>query len=91
MATVEEVKMKAQLRRQYVYQLKKTTGKTDKELGKELGIHQSQVNYLYRAIEFQMRGINAKEDRKERQFQRDLAYLLPILEDIKGLIKNGGC
>ena len=91
MATVEEIKLRAKLHRLYVYHVKKTTGKTDAELAKEFGVSGSRINHLCRRVEFEMDGQNIREERNERRFQRDLADLLPIIEDIKGLTKNGGC
>ncbi len=88
MASANEIKMRARLRRLYVYHVKMTTGKTDRELAKEFGISTSQVNHLCRRVNFEMEGRNFKEERNQRRFQRDLAYLLPITEQIRELTKT---
>jgi DNA-binding MurR/RpiR family transcriptional regulator len=90
METAEQIKMRARLRRLHVYHVKKTTGKTDKELAKEFGVSPSQINHLCRRVDFEMEGRNFKEERNQRQFQRNLAYLLPITEQIKELTKDEG-
>lgn len=91
MATAEHIKAWARLRRLYMYSLKVNDGKTDEEIAKGFGVSVSMVKDLCRRVRYEQTQHNAKEETKEERFQRDLAYLLPIIEDIKGLTKNGGC
>ena len=91
MATAEEIKMRARLRRLHIYHVKKTTGKTDKELAKVFGVSTSQINHLCRRVGFDMENRNITEERKQRRFERDIRQLLPIIEQIKELTKDGGC
>lgn len=88
MATAKQIKLKARLRRFRVYKMKQATGKTNKELGKELGISESQVNHLCRRVRYELEGRNIIEERKERQFQYLLRKLLPIKNQIEGLISE---
>lgn len=89
MATVEEVKMKARLRRWHVYHVKVATGKTDKELGKQFGVSPSQINKLCRWVKLDVENRNITEERKQRRFERDIRQLIPIIEQIKELAKDG--
>lgn len=91
MATVEQIKAWARLRRLHMYSLKVNDGKTDEEIAKGFGVSISMVKDLCRRVKFEQTQHDAKEEEKNQRFQRDLAHLLPILEDIKGLTKNGGC
>lgn len=90
MVSAEEIKIRARLRRLYVYSLKVFNGKTDAELAKKFGVSKSQINHLYRRAVFDMERRNFKEERNQRRFERDLAYLLPITEQIKELTKTEG-
>lgn len=91
MATAEHIKAWARLRRLCMYSLKVNSGKTDEEIAKAFGVSVSMVKDLCRRVRFEQTQHDAKEQEKDERFQRDLAYLSPILEDIKGLTKNGGC
>lgn len=88
MAIADEINMRARVRRYMVYNQKKDTGKTDKELGKELGISASQVNHLCRRVQFEIEGRNFKEERNERFFKQDLEKLIPIIDQIRGLTED---
>lgn len=90
MATAEEIKERARLRRLYMYSLKAIDGKTDEEIAKGFGVSVSMVKDLCRRVKFEQTQHDAKEETKDQRFQRDLAHLLPIIEDIKGLTKDGG-
>lgn len=91
MATAEENKIRARLRRFNIYHVKKTTGKTYRELAKEFGISAARVSNLCQRVEFEMQGFNARQERNQRRHELDLANLLPIIGQIKELTKNGGC
>lgn len=88
MATADEIKMRARLRRLHVYHVKKTTGMSDAELAKVFGVSKSQINGLCRRVEFELEGRNFKEERNARCQQMLLRKLLPITEQIKGLVNN---
>lgn len=90
MASAEEIKMRARLRRLYMYSLKAFGGKTDEEIAKGFGVSVSMVKDLCRRVKFEQTQHDAKEETKEQRFQRDLAYLLPITEQIKELTKTEG-
>lgn len=90
MASAEHIKAWARLRRLYMYNLKAFNGKTDEEIAKGFGVSVSMVKDLCRRVKFEQTQHDAKEETKEQRFQRDLAYLLPITEQIKELIKTEG-
>jgi hypothetical protein len=85
MATASEIQMRARLRRYNIYRTKKATGKTDKELGKEFGVSPSQINHLCRMVQYELDGLNFKEERNERCLKYWLRKLVPITDQIKGL------
>jgi transposase len=88
MATADQIKLKARLRRQMIYNRKQSTGKTDRELAKEFGVSASQINHLCRRVRNELEGRNFKEERKERVFQIHLRKLVPITEQIRGLTED---
>lgn len=90
MASAEHIKAWARSRRLYMYSLKVIGGKTDEEIAKGFGVSVSMVKDLCRRVKFEQTQHDAKEETKEQRFQRDLAYLLPITEQIKELIKTEG-
>ena len=83
MATAEQIKAWARLRRLYMYSLKVFTGKTDEEIAKGFGVSVSMVKDLCRRVKFEQTQHDAKEETKDQRFQPDLAHLLPILERLK--------
>lgn len=88
MATADEIQMRARVRRYMIYDRKKATGKTDAELGKEFGVHKSQINHLCRIVQYELDGLNFKEERNERLFKWTALSLLPIIDQIKELAKD---
>lgn len=89
MATAEQIKASSRLRRLCMYSLKVFAGKTDEEIAKGFGVGLGMVKDVCRRIRFEQTQHDAKEEAKKQEFERDLTQLLPIIEQIKELAKDG--